>query len=294
MAEARFLQLEADLMLAPRRGFRDRLRLELESKAMKATQATTEVKQKGKPVGFRTVSAYITVADPDGLMKFATAAFGAVELDRAIGGEGGLNLIADISGSKVFFAGGPMCTGEKRKLNDLRLWVPNCDEVFARAIQAGATSVMEPGDRPYGERNGGVKDPAGNTWWIATRFESSPLPEGFGALSCYLMKPRALALIGFLKQAFGVEEVELFKTPEGQLMHGAVRWGDSILELGEADTQRGAFYVFVEDPDAVFASAVAAGAKVIYPPADHAYGHRSGGVEDAWGNTWYLARDLTV
>jgi PhnB protein len=291
MPEPPALQLESDLALLPRREFQQRLRAEIERKTMTTTSVTTK---KGVPAGFRTVSPYITVADPDGLMAFAREAFGAVELDRAVTGQGGLNLIADINGSKVFFAGGAMCTGDKQKLDDLRLWVPNCDEVFARALVAGATSVMQPGDRPYGERNGGVKDPAGNTWWIATRFESSPLPEGFGAVSCYVMKPRALELIEFLKRAFGVEEAGIFKTPDGKLMHGAVRWGDSIIEISEAETPRSAFYVFVEDPDAVFAQAVAAGAKVIYPPADHSYGHRSGGVEDAWGNTWYLARDLTA
>ena len=51
------------------------------------------------------------------------------------------------------------------------LYVNDTDATYKRALQAGASSVMEPADQFYGDRNAGVKDPVGNFWWIATHKE---------------------------------------------------------------------------------------------------------------------------
>jgi len=51
------------------------------------------------------------------------------------------------------------------------LYVPNCDELYLRAIAAGARSISEPTDHPYGDRSGAVKDAFGNEWWIATHIK---------------------------------------------------------------------------------------------------------------------------
>jgi PhnB protein len=53
----------------------------------------------------------------------------------------------------------------------LYVYLENCDAVYQRALQAGATSIMEPADQFYGDRHGAVKDPCGNLWWIATHIE---------------------------------------------------------------------------------------------------------------------------
>ena len=53
----------------------------------------------------------------------------------------------------------------------LHLYVPNADATYQRAVSAGATSTMEMTDQFYGDRSGSVKDPAGNTWFIATHKE---------------------------------------------------------------------------------------------------------------------------
>jgi PhnB protein len=50
----------------------------------------------------------------------------------------------------------------------IHLYVPDADALYARALEAGATSILPVTDQPYGERSGGVKDPWGNRWWIAT------------------------------------------------------------------------------------------------------------------------------
>jgi PhnB protein len=51
------------------------------------------------------------------------------------------------------------------------LYVPDCDAVYKRAIDAGAASISEPKDHPYGDRSGGVKDVFGNQWYIATHIK---------------------------------------------------------------------------------------------------------------------------
>ena len=53
----------------------------------------------------------------------------------------------------------------------LYLYVDDTDARYKRALETGGTSVMEPADQFYGDRNAGVKDPTGNLWWIATHIE---------------------------------------------------------------------------------------------------------------------------
>jgi uncharacterized glyoxalase superfamily protein PhnB len=59
----------------------------------------------------------------------------------------------------------------KATSSTLYLYVPNVDAVYQRAVQVGGAKVMEPTDMFYGDRSGGVKDPSGNTWFIATHKE---------------------------------------------------------------------------------------------------------------------------
>jgi PhnB protein len=54
----------------------------------------------------------------------------------------------------------------------LMLYVPDCDAVYRQALAAGAASVREPADQPYGDRMCGVKDPFGYRWWIATHIKN--------------------------------------------------------------------------------------------------------------------------
>jgi uncharacterized glyoxalase superfamily protein PhnB len=51
---------------------------------------------------------------------------------------------------------------------NLHLYVPDADAVYRQALTAGASSVRDPVDEPYGDRVAGVRDPFGNVWWIAT------------------------------------------------------------------------------------------------------------------------------
>ena len=51
------------------------------------------------------------------------------------------------------------------------VYVSDTDAIYKRALQAGATSLTEPADQFYGDRNASVQDPSGNRWWIATHKE---------------------------------------------------------------------------------------------------------------------------
>ena len=54
---------------------------------------------------------------------------------------------------------------------NLHLYLPNADAVYRQALAAGAASLREPRDEPYGDREGGVRDPFGNIWWITTHIK---------------------------------------------------------------------------------------------------------------------------
>ena len=68
--------------------------------------------------------------------------------------------------------------GEHKPLQTmLYVYVDDADAIYQRALAAGATSVQAPVDQFYGDRSGGVKDPFGNLWWIATHIEDVPPEE---------------------------------------------------------------------------------------------------------------------
>ena len=54
------------------------------------------------------------------------------------------------------------------------LYFPDVDAAYDRAVKAGGQSIMKPTDMFYGDRSGGVKDPSGNSWFVATHIENVP------------------------------------------------------------------------------------------------------------------------
>jgi len=284
MPDQEFAQIEAALAKSPREEFRDRLRAELERKIREMTPTIAGVRG-----GFTTVTPYITVVEVERLVKFAKEAFGAVETGKAIGESGHLHYELRIGDSMLMFGGG---VKGRENPQALHIYVPDADAAYQRALEAGGESLGAPQDRPYGERQGGVKDPAGNLWYIATRFPDTPVIPGMRAVTPYLHLTAAVDFIGFLKQAFQAEELGVYKSPEGRVMHAAVRIGDAILEMGEAEPMRCGFYLYVPDADAVYQQAVNVGAKSILPPSDMPYGDRLAAVEDRWGNSWAIATNL--
>jgi PhnB protein len=241
-----------------------------------------------KREGFFTVNPYLTVQPAVELVDFVKEAFGAVESFRATGSAGGLHCEVTIGDSKVLIGGGP---GFDAKPAAIHLYVPDVDDVYARAMAAGATSLGAPTDQEYGERSAAVKDIGGNEWYIATRFDQTPVPD-LHMVTLYFHPIGAPKFISFLEQAFGARVVERHQSDEGFVYHAKVRVGDAVVEMGEAHDQwqpmQSAIYMFVEDVDAAYQQALSAGATSALEPADQPYGERMAWVNDEFGNIWYL------
>ncbi len=121
-------------------------------------------------------------------------------------------------------------------------------------------------------------------------------PEGFQSIIPYLTVRGADGLVDFLKQAFAAEESDRNLRDDGTIGHIALRIGDSMLEISEANATYEpmvcAVHIYVADTDAAYARALAAGGTSLYPVEDKEYGERSAGVRDPAGNSWYIATYL--
>lgn len=118
--------------------------------------------------GFHTVTPYLIVQKAEQLIDFVKQAFSATELFRDTGSAGGIHAEVRIGDSMVMIGGGDAWKGEPMPAT-LYLYLPNVDAAYNRALQAGATSIKEVSDEPYGDRLAGVKDSFGNVWYIATQ-----------------------------------------------------------------------------------------------------------------------------
>ena len=119
------------------------------------------------PNGFTSLTPYFIVDDGDKFLTFLDAAFECEVVDDHRE-EGKMRHAAiRIYGSMIEAS---EATGEYAPRHYcLHLYVPDCDAVFKKALAAGAKSIRDVADMPYGERSGGVKDPFGNEWWISTQ-----------------------------------------------------------------------------------------------------------------------------
>jgi uncharacterized glyoxalase superfamily protein PhnB len=282
--------IETALADCPAPQFRDRLRHELERKV----SMPSATGQRG--VGYHSVMPYITVRDAGAFVAFAKEVFGATETFRVINtdGSGQVHFEMLIGDSVIMCGGGGTAFKGSEMFTQLHVYVADVDAVYQRALDAGAESLTPPGDRPYGERNAGIKDPAGNQWFIAKALPGTEHPPGWRAVTPYLVRPGALALIDFLKRAFDARADAVYQTPEGKVMHSLLWIGDSAIELGDGDRSPSALILNVPDCDAVYQHAMAAGAKSLFPPADFHWGVRMGGVEDPAGNTWTISTELVL
>ena len=128
-----------------------------------------------------------------------------------------------------------------------------------------------------------------------------PIPDGYHAITPYLIVDGAARAIDFYKRAFGATETMRMPAPNGRIGHAEVRIGDSAIMLADEHPEIQALspktiggspvsmHVYVEDVDTLVERAVAAGAKLIRPVADQFYGDRVGGIEDPFGYRWFIA-----
>ncbi|AGY56955.1 VOC family protein [Gloeobacter kilaueensis] len=136
----------------------------------------TETAVKAVPTGYHTVTPYLSVQNVAGLVDFLARAFGAQELHRTVHPNGTFaHCEVRLGDSIVMFS--EASEAWPPTPTSIYLYVEDTDAAYRRALEAGATSLMEPADQFYGDRNAGIKDPAGNSWWIATHFEDVPPAE---------------------------------------------------------------------------------------------------------------------
>jgi uncharacterized glyoxalase superfamily protein PhnB len=122
------------------------------------------------PEGFHSVTPYLMVREVPKLLDFLKQAFNAQEIMRMPTPDG------TIMHAEVRIGDSPIMMGEacgdfKPMPGSIYLYVDDTDATYQRALQAGATSLMEPANQFYGDRAASVVDPAGNHWWIATHIE---------------------------------------------------------------------------------------------------------------------------
>jgi MerR family transcriptional regulator, thiopeptide resistance regulator len=112
------------------------------------------------------------------------------------------------------------------------------------------------------------------------------------------------AAYDFLVRAFGLEPIRIDRDPGGNVVHGEVGTGEDTIWLHRATPEHGltsplahpdatgGLAVTVEDVDAHYARAVAAGASIDHPPVDQPYGRREYAARDAEGHRWWFGTPL--
>jgi len=128
------------------------------------------------PKGYHSVTPYLMIGGAARLIDFLKQAFDATETERFSGPDGSIMHAEVKIGDSVVMLGEPRDESQ-RMPGSIYLYVKDTDECYRRALQAGASSMMEPADQFYGDRSAGVKDPTGNVWWIATHIEDVPPEE---------------------------------------------------------------------------------------------------------------------
>lgn len=128
-----------------------------------------------------------------------------------------------------------------------------------------------------------------------------PIPADYPGVTPYLCVKDAAAAIEFYKKGFGATERMRLPMPDGKIGHAEVKIRDAIVMLADEHPETGhispqtlggstvKLHMYVEDVDAFFDRAVAAGAKILIAPADQFYGDRSGRLEDPFGHVWLVS-----
>ena len=312
-----------DLVGLPREAFKADLQQQLirsNSMSSSAPQPQTN------PV--RSMSLYICVANASAAIDFYREAFGAKELWRLVepGGKighaeiqiGNTSLMLSDEYPDYNTLSPETIGGSPVKIG---LDVTDVDSFAEHAIKAGATLARPIADQFYGDRSGQLADPFGYTWIVSTHIKDVPVEEmqkemdkwaqeesakksyeaGINepkmrrenrhAVTPYITVHKPAELIDFVTQSFGA--IEHFRaTGSAGGMHAEVSIGDSIVMIGGAEhiePMPTAIHLYVPDVDEAYERALKAGAKSLMPVVDQPYGERSGGVEDAEGNRWYIA-----
>lgn len=132
-----------------------------------------------------------------------------------------------------------------------------------------------------------------------------PIPDGYHAITPYLIIDGAAQAIDFYKKAFGANELFRMPDPAGKRIgHAELKIGDSPIMLADDNPAMGyrnpkaiggtpvSLLLYVDDVDDVIPRAVSLGAKVVQPIKDQFYGDRSGTIHDPFGHVWTIATHI--
>ena len=134
-------------------------------------------KVKPIPDGFHTVTPYLIVDGAKKVIDFMQQALGAThDHEPTLRPDGTIMHAALKIGDSIVMVSDASEHAKAMPVM-LYLYVPDVDAAYQRAIKAGATSIMEPSDQFYGDRSGGVKDAAGNSWFFGTHIEDVAAAE---------------------------------------------------------------------------------------------------------------------
>jgi PhnB protein len=124
-----------------------------------------------KPDGYPSASPYLIVDGAARTIDFLVRALDGVELQRIPAPNGGvLHASVRIDDSVVMLSDGAPPEWPPLPAH-VHVYVRDVDETYRRALAAGATSVQAPLKKDDADKRGGVRDPGGTTWWIATQVE---------------------------------------------------------------------------------------------------------------------------
>jgi PhnB protein len=132
--------------------------------------------KKAVPEGYHTITPHLVLDDAAKTIDWYKKALGAEEIARSLGPDGKVMHAEIRVGDSRVMMNDPMMGGKGPKATggspaSLWVYVEDCDALFNRAVGAGAKVRMPMADQFWGDRCGGVEDPAGYTWTIATRKE---------------------------------------------------------------------------------------------------------------------------
>jgi PhnB protein len=131
-----------------------------------------------------------------------------------------------------------------------------------------------------------------------------PIPDGYHTSTTYLVVRGAADALEFYKKAFTATELSRLNAPDGKIVHGEFKIGDSIFMIADENPQCSdvspetlggspvKLFLYVTDVDATFSDAVKAGAKVTMAPANQFWGDRMGAVVDPFGHRWMIATHI--
>ena len=128
------------------------------------------------PDGYNTVTPYLMIPQAAKFIEFMSTVFGAKTVEQIMRPDG------KIGHTEIRIGGSMIMLSEASEEHPatpvmLHVYVEDVDAAFERAVKAGGTVVSKPANQFYGDRSGGVKEPCGNTIWIATHVEDVPADE---------------------------------------------------------------------------------------------------------------------